>query len=431
MINPIEKLHPMDFINEAFFEWWYDTYDKYLYKILKGGRNSAKSTHISFRYIYDLMKYPINALVVRKVAGTLATSVYEQLKEATCLMNVDHYWKDYKSPLRLVYKPTGQEILFRGADDPQKIKSIKTSKFPIARLWIEELAEFKSEDEVQTIVDSIVRATLANGLFYSIDMSYNPAKNKNNWCNKKYNTQFLPKNTHVHHSTYLQNPHVSNAFIEEAKEVEKININRYKWLYLGEAIGGGIVPFSNLEFRTITDDEIKRFDNIKQGLDFGYSVDPAHFGRHHLDKTRQILYFMDEIRGVKLKNRMMANKIIERKYNDFIIIGDSENPQNIDELRDYGIRIKGAKKGPGSVEYGLEWLDTLNKIVIDYKRTPGAAKEFESADYKLDRDGNQTAELDGEDHSIDQCRYSLEGDMKRKKDFTNKEFYSKKGNEAC
>jgi PBSX family phage terminase large subunit len=421
----IDKIDIFNLINENFYEWWYEIADKYLYRVLKGGRNSAKSTHISFRKIYRMMKYPINTLVVRKVAGTLATSVFEQLKEAICLMNVDYYWKDYKSPLRLLYKPTGQEILFRGADDPQKIKSIKTSRFPLSELWIEELSEFRSEDEVQTIVDSVVRAKLKNGLNYGIDFTYNPPKNKANWCNKKYNTQFLPSNTHVHHSTYLDNLHVSEAFIEEAEEVKKLNQNRYKWLYLGEALGGGIVPFSNLEFRTITDDEIKRFDNIKQGHDFGFSVDPANFGRQHLDKTRAILYFIDEIRAVKLKNKILADKIIERNYNDSIIIADSENPQGIDELRSYGIKIKGAKKGPGSVEYGLEWLDTLNKIVIDYKRTPGAAKEFESADYKLDRDGNQTAELDGEDHSIDQTRYSLENDMK------NKVLGWKERNKAC
>ena len=410
----IDKIDIFELLNENFLKWWYEDSEKYLYNVFKGGRNSAKSTHVSFRDIYDIMKYPINALVVRKVAGTLATSVFEQLKEAVCLMNVDHYWKDYKSPLRLVYKPTGQEILFRGADDPQKIKSIKTSKFPIARLWIEELAEFKSEDEVQTIVDSIVRAKLKPGLQYRIDLTYNPPKNKNSWVNKKYNTQFISANTTVHHSTYLENPHISAAFVEEAEEVKKLNENRYRWLYLGEAIGGGIVPFNNLEFRTITDDEVNRFDNIKQGLDFGWSIDPAHWGRHHYDKTRQILYFLDEIRGVKLKNKILADKIIERKYNNFVTIADSENPQNIDELKDYGIKIKGAKKGPGSVEYGLEWLDTLNKIVIDYKRTPGAAKEFESIDYKLDKDGNQMTELDGDDHSIDQCRYAMERDMKHK-----------------
>jgi phage terminase large subunit len=411
----VNKINMFSILNENFYRWYYELADKYIFKVCKGGRNSAKSTHISFRTIRNIMKYPVNGLVVRKVANTLSTSVFEQLKEATCLMNVDHYWKDYKSPLRLVYKPTGQEILFRGADDPQKIKSIKTSKYPLGILWIEELAEFKTEDEVQTIVDSIIRAELKNGLQYDINYSYNPPKRKTSWVNKKFNTQFIGKNMLVHHSDYTQNPHVSKAFIQEAEDEKARNLNRYKWIYLGEPIGGGIVPFSNLEFRTITDDEIKRFDNIRQGLDFGWSVDPSHFCRNNLDKKRDILYLIDEIRGVKLRNKVLYDELIKRKYNDIRVIADSEDPRGINELKSYGLNIVGAKKGPGSVEYGLEWLDSLNAIVIDPKRTPHTAKELEDADYKLDKDGNTIAELEGEDHGIDGLRYSCENDMKFKR----------------
>jgi PBSX family phage terminase large subunit len=265
-MNPL-ALDPMDFINENFVKWWYQLSDKYLFNVLKGGRNSAKSTHVSFRLIYDMMKYRVNSLCIRRVANTLSTSMFEQLKEATCIMNVDHYWKDYKSPLRLIYKPTGQEILFRGADDPQKIKSIKTSKFPLAFMWVEELAEFKTEDELQTIIDSIIRAELRNGLKYRIYYTYNPPKRKMSWVNKKFNTQFIGNNTVVHHSDYTQNPHVSEQFKIEAEEVKKRNDNRYRWLYLGEAIGGGIVPFSNLVFRMITDDEVKIFDRGKKKVE--------------------------------------------------------------------------------------------------------------------------------------------------------------------
>jgi PBSX family phage terminase large subunit len=386
-----------------------------LFNVNKGGRNSAKSTHVSFKMIVDMMKHRINSLCVRKVANTLATSVFEQLKEATCIMNVDHYWRDYKSPLRLVYKPTGQEIIFRGADDSSKIKSIKTSKFPLARLWVEELAEFKTEDELQIIIDSIIRAELMNGLNYRIDYTYNPPKRKTAWVNKKFNTQFIPNNMYIYHSDYTTNPHVSKQFKAEAEEAKERNLNRYRWLYMGEPIGGGIVPFSNLVFRRITDDEIKVFDNIRQGLDFGWSIDPTHFGRQHLDKKREILYFLDEIRGIKLRNKVLYETIVNRKYNDSRVTGDSEDPRGINELKSYGLNIIGAKKGPGSVEYGLEWLDSLNEIVIDVKRTPETAREFENADYKLDKDGNTIAELEGDDHSIDMARYSCENDMKYKR----------------
>jgi PBSX family phage terminase large subunit len=407
----MRKIKLSDKILPAFYSFWKNS-DKYLYKVLKGGRNSSKSSHISIRIIYDLMKKPVNALVVRKVGNTLETSVYEQLIWAIEHLGVSEYWDVKKSPLQLKYIPRGNKILFRGADKPEKIKSIKTSKFPIATLWIEELAEFKTEEEVQTIVNSIIRAELPGNLKYSIFYSYNPPKRKQNWVNKKYDTQFISDNTFVHHSTYVDNPYVSQAFREEAEEVKKRNEYKYRHEYLGEPIGSGIVPFSNLEFRKITDDEIKRFDNIKQGIDWGYAADPFSFVRLHYDKKRRRIYFIDEYYGVKLSNREVVEWIKKKGYNDFKIIADSAEPKSIAELKSYGIKITGAKKGPGSVEYGEKWLDDLEEIVIDPKRTPNIAKEFESIDYQVDKDGNIKSKLEDKDnHTIDATRYALERDM--------------------
>lgn len=401
--------------------WRASNSHRYLRHVLKGGRGSAKSTHIGLKVIKDVMKYPVTALVLRKVARTLEESVFEQLKEAIEILGVSAYWRVLKSPLQLIYLPRGNKIIFRGADDPLKLKSIKVSKFPIAIMWIEELAEFKTEEEVTTIENSVLRAELEDGLFYAFYYSYNPPKRKQNWTNKKYESQFKQANTYVHHSTYLDNPHLSKAFLEEAEEaktkgkIDKDGLSlRYKWEYRGEAIGSGVVPFDNLIFRTITDEEIKSFDNIRQGIDWGYGVDPVSFGRWHYDKTRRRLYALDERYGVKISNRELAEWIKARKYHDVMSTADSAEPKSIDEMKTHGIRIRGAKKGPGSVEYGEKWLDDLEEIVIDPKRTPHTAKEFEDIDYQVDADGNPRAKLEEKDnHSIDQCRYALEGDMDR------------------
>ena len=382
--------------------------------VSKGGRGSGKSVHIGVRIIKDMMKYPVTTLCVRKVGNTLAESVFEQLKEAIEMLGVSEYWHVVKSPLQLVYVPRGNKIIFRGADDPAKIKSLKVSKFPVAFLWIEELAEFKTEDEVSTIVNSVLRAELPDGLFYAFYYSYNPPKRKASWVNKKYDTQFIPSNTYVHHSTYLDNPHISQAFIDEAEGVKANRPQKYEWEYLGKAIGSGVVPFDNLVFRTITDEEIRGFDNIRQGVDWGYGVDPMSFGRWHYDKTRRRLYAIDELYGVKMSNREVAEWIKSKGYHTTMTIADSAEPKSIDEMKTYGIRIKGAVKGPGSVEYGEKWLDDLEEIIIDPARTPNTAREFENIDYQTDKDGNPKAKLEDRDnHTIDQCRYALENDMKQ------------------
>ncbi|MGL5764283.1 MAG: PBSX family phage terminase large subunit [Sarcina sp.] len=411
----MKQVRISEVINDNFVEFWRAVNKgEHLKYVLKGGRASAKSTHIAFRIIIDMMKYPITTLCIRKVGNTLSDSVVEQLKEAIELLGVGDYWKFQKSPLQLIYTPRGNRIIFRGADDSAKIKSIKASRFPLTTCWLEEVAEFKTEDEVSMIENSVLRAELPEGLRYKIFYSYNPPKRKQSWVNKRFETHNLPANTYVCHSSYLDNPYISKAFIEEAEEVKKKNEYKYRWEYLGEPIGSGVVPFSNLSFRTITDEEIKVFDNIRQGVDFGYSVDPLAFVRLHYDKTRRRIYFMDEHFGVKIFNREFAEWMIKKEYHTTLTTADSADPKSIAELKSFGLRIKGAKKGPGSIEYGETWLDDLEEIVIDPRRTPNVAREFENIDYKTDKDGNVIPKLEDKDnHSIDATRYSLESDMKR------------------
>lgn len=147
-----------------------------------------------------------------------------------------------------------------------------------------------------------------------------------------------------------------------------------------------------------------------------YAADPFSFVRWHYDKTRRKLYAIAEYYGVKLSNREVAEWIKNKGYNDTRIIADSSEPKSVAELKTYGIKITGAKKGPGSVEYGEKWLDDLDEIIIDYQRTPNIAREFENIDYQVDKDGNLKSKLEDKDnHTIDATRYACEDDMKNSK----------------
>jgi phage terminase large subunit len=404
-----------EFLPKAFYPVWRASNNPDILNIVcKGGRGSGKSSDIAHIIAQLLMRYPVNGVGIRKIDNTIELSIFEQIKWAISEQGVSHLFKINKSPMRITFIPRGNYMVFRGAQEPERIKSLKSANFPFAIAWIEELAEFKTEDEVTIITNSLLRGELGNGLFYKFFYSYNPPKRKQSWVNKKYETQFTVANTFVHHSTYLDNPFISKQFIEEAEAAKQRNVMRFEWEYLGKAIGSGVVPFDNLTFRTITDDELKTFDNIRQGMDFGYATDPLSFGRWHYDKTRKRIYALDELYGVKISNREAAEWIKKKQYHDVMIIADSAEPKSIDEIKSYGIRIKGAKKGPGSVEYGEKWLDDLEEIVIDPKRTPNIAREFENIDYQTDKDGNPKPKLEDKDnHTIDSTRYALENDMKQ------------------
>lgn len=380
----------------------------------KGGRGSGKSSDIAIIIAQLLMRYPVNAVGIRKIDNTIELSIFEQMKWAIEISGVSHLFKVNKSPMRITYIPRGNYMVFRGAQEPERIKSLKSANFPFAFAWLEELAEFKTEDEVTTITNSLLRGELDDGLFYKFFYSYNPPKRKQSWVNKKYESAFVAANTFVHHSTYHDNPHISKQFIAEAEAAKARNELRYRWEYLGEAIGSGVVPFNNLTFRSITDEEMSAFDNIRQGVDFGYATDPLAYVRWHYDKTRKRLYLMDELHGVQISNRKLAEWILAKGYQTHEIVADSAEPKSIVEIRGYGIaRIVGAKKGRDSVEYGERWLDDMEEIIIDPKRTPHTAKEFEDIDYQTDKDGNPKPRLeDKNNHSIDSTRYAFERDMR-------------------
>ena len=405
-----------ELLSAKFYDVWRASKSKDILNVVcSGGRGSGKSSNVAHIITQLLMRYPVNAVGIRKIDNTLEQSVYEQMKWAIEEQKVTHLFKFNKSPLRITYLPRGNYMVFRGAQYPERIKSLKDSRFPFAIAWVEELAEFRTEEEVTTITNSLLRGELDEGLQYKFFFTYNPPKRKQSWVNKKYGTQFVSGNTFVHHSTYLDNPFIAKEFIKEAEETKKKNEIKYRWEYMGEAIGSGITPFNNLEFREITDEEAANFDNIRNGLDFGYATDPLAFVRWHYDKKHNGIYAVDEFYGQKISNRQAANWIKSRGYQSDRIGADSAEPKSIAELHgDFNLpNVYGVKKGPDSVEFGERWLDDLDFICIDPKRTPNIAREFESIDYQTDRDGNPKPRLEDKDnHTIDATRYAFADDMR-------------------
>lgn len=405
-----------ELLADKFHDVWRASKSKDILNVVcSGGRGSGKSSNVAHIITQLLMRYPVNAVGIRKIDNTLEQSIYEQTKWAIEEQKVTHLFKFNKSPLKITYIPRGNYMVFRGAQHPERIKSLKDSRFPFAIAWVEELAEFRTEEEVTTITNSLLRGELDEGLQYKFFFTYNPPKRKQSWVNKKYGTQFVSGNTFVHHSTYLDNPFIAKEFIKEAEETKKKNEIKYRWEYMGEAIGSGISPFNNLEFREITDEEAANFDNIRNGLDFGYATDPLAFVRWHYDKKHNGIYAIDEYYGQKISNRQAANWIKSRGYQTDRIAADSAEPKSIAELNgDFNIpNVYGVKKGPDSVEFGERWLDDLDFICIDPKRTPNIAREFESIDYQVDRDGNPKPRLEDKDnHAIDATRYAFAEDMR-------------------
>ncbi|MGE4214857.1 MAG: PBSX family phage terminase large subunit [Anaerotignaceae bacterium] len=377
---------------------------------LKGGRGSTKSSFISLEIILGIMNdEKANCVAMRKVGVNLKDSVFEQLRWAISALGAEKHWKATVSPLQLLYLPTGTKIIFRGADNPKKIKSTKFSQGYCKYIWYEEVDEFKGMEEIRTINQSLMRGGEGFCVFYS----YNPPKSQRNWVNEEILK--IREDRLVHHSTYLTVPQnwLGEQFFIEANHLKRVNEGAYLHEYLGEVTGTGGEVFTNLTIRTIADEEMQTFDKIARGLDWGYATDPFHYTANHYDKTRRKLYIFYEIQQVGLSNRKAAELVKRENKNNGIITCDSAEPKSIAEVSDYGLRVIGAKKGPDSVGYGIKWLQDLEEIVIDPVRCPNTAREFNGYELEKDINGNFKAKFpDKNNHSIDAVRYSRESDMK-------------------
>lgn len=381
--------------------------------VLKGGRGSTKSSFVSIEMILQLIKHPdIHAVVMRKVANTMRTTVFAQYVWAYTTLDLYDKFKATVSPMEIIYKPTGQKIMFFGADDPGKIKSIKVPFGYIGLLHLEEIDQFSGAEEVRNIEQSVLR-----GGAVSIEFkSFNPPKTMMNWANK-YCMLEKPGQM-IHSSDYRSVPRdwLGDRFINDAEYLKSVNLSAYEHEYLGVPNGNGGMVFDNVSAEEITDEQIKRFDRVLNGLDWGYYPDPWAFNRMHFDSARRTLYIFDELQAQKKGNRETADMLIAHgiTYADRIT-ADSAEPKSVGDYKAYGLDCRGAAKGPGSIEYSMKWLQSLVKIVIDPKRCPHTFEEFTTYEYERNKDGEVISGYpDGNNHHIDACRYATEHIWRRR-----------------
>lgn len=386
---------------------------KHTYYVFKGGRGSCKSSFVSIAIIFLMTRLENkekHCIIFRKTANTLRDSVFAQMQFAISTLCLDDYFKCTVSPMKIVYEPTGQTIMFRGVDDKMKLKSLKAPFGYFAFAWLEECDTFSGMEEIRSILQSSMRG----GEKYWTFMSFNPPKSRNNFMNEE--VEISRADRVIHSSDYRTVPKewLGQQFLDDAEHLKKVRPEAYEHEYLGVPNGNGGNVFEYLELREITDDEIARMDRIYQGVDFGWYPDKYAFIRAYYDSAQEKIYLIDENYVNKTSNEMTAQWIKEKGYSDYNITCDSAEPKSINDYRDMGLPARSAVKGPGSVEYGFKWLQRRT-IVIDRRRTPNAYDEITKYEYDRDKDGNVISGYpDRDNHLIDALRYAFESLFNRR-----------------
>lgn len=405
-----------DFLAEQHTHYW-----------LAGGRGSIKSSMASELIIIGIMMHPdAHAICTRKYKVDLHGSVYAQMIRSIHVLHVEHLFdisKTDQGAPPITYKPTGQKIFFTGLDDPEGIKSTTAPFGYIKYSWYEEVAQLSGMEKIRSANQTIRRGSDKRFItFYT----YNPPRNKSNWVNDEFEHLKNDKDYYVSLTNWemlpeeLANKWLGPDWIKDALNLKERDLSAYKHEYLGIPVGYGTDVFRNLNIREITDEEIKTFDNVAGGIDYGFANDPAAYVRSHYDRQHRVLYIFQEIYGTGMLNRQLARAVLDMvpDINDNFeyTTCDSAEKKSTADLKDEGLLwVVNAEKGPGSVERGTKWLQELNEIVIDENRCPNSAREFTNAEYEVDKDGNVLRKVaDHDNHTIDATRYRCEREMKKK-----------------
>lgn len=381
---------------------------------LGGGRGSMKSSFAALEVVKHIEQHPDqHALVLMRYKNSLRDSAYAQVVWAIGMLGLDDEYEMPESTLRIKKRSTGQLIIFRGCDNPKKIKSIKVPFGFIGFAWYEEADMFRGMAEIRSVNQSLTRGGSSFVRLYT----YNPPRSRSCWINRHVDGM-RDRGEEVFSSTYLEAPRewLGEQFIADAEALKETDPKAYDHEYLGIPTGTGGDVFDRVTFREVTDEEIDAFDHMRCGQDFGWFPDPWAFTMSEWQPGRRTLVTWYEDSANKLQPVEQAERIraaltwsddgVREAYHHAPVLSDDADPTAIAAQRDAGINARAAGKGNmRSASYrflqSVEW-------VIDPIRCPRLSKEVREMQYEQNSDGEWLNTIpDGNDHAIDSVRYAM------------------------
>lgn len=411
--------------------------------ILKGGRSTTKSQTVSEAIVVGCMVYRESAVAAVKYANKIEERLVNTFRDSIRYLGVERMWKLRKSPFEYVLldndgKETDVSIKFTGCDNPDTIKSFKPRRGGFRYVWFEEVTNFLSIKEINSLIQTFARGKGK----HVVIMTYNPPMETSNWVNKEYNVpigkilgydsnysysefefevggQVKKIRQLVHHSTYFDVVEAGHAdwlgdtVIGEAEKSAVENPKYYRWAWLGEVVGTDANVFINIRD---WDGDTSKLDirEVFRGFDWGYGgPDPCAYTAWYYDRKNKYIYALDEFCKAKMDIDDVVYEIKHLNKHNFPVFSDSASPILNNQLRNKGLNIADVKKGPDSVRAGIKWLQGLNAIYICKFKTPSVYKEFTEYEYVVDREDNVTSKLiDKNNHTIDSTRYGFSLEIK-------------------
>ncbi|MCH4167694.1 MAG: PBSX family phage terminase large subunit [Streptococcaceae bacterium] len=404
-----------NFPSRVFNKRYYDSlrnYSKFT-EVHYGGASSGKSHGVVQKVIFKACmpwKHPRKVLFTRKVGRSIKDSIFEDVKACLADWNLLDKCKVNNTDFRITL-PNGAEFLFKGMDDPEKIKSIKG----ISDVVMEEATEFTLEDYTQLTLRLREKKHKDRQIF----LMFNPVS-KLNWVFKYFfseESNVDTTRTAIYHSTYTDNRFLDDDNRKVIEDLKARNPAYFRIYALGEFATLDKLVFPTYIKRRLdkSSEELRKLDS-DFGLDFGYVNDPSAFIHIKVDEKNKRIYILEEFTKKGMLNDEIAETIKNLGYSKEIITADSAEQKSITEIKGKGVnRIRAAKKGPDSIRQGIQWLLQYELIVDD--RCVKLIEELENYTWKKDKKTNEYTNepVDSYNHVIDAIRYAVEHRSKKGK----------------
>ena len=399
------NINPSKVFNRHIYDHLFD-YDTFT-EVHYGGASSGKSHGVFQKIVIKALKdwkKPRKILVLRKVGATVRDSVFADVQATLSYFGILNMCKINMSAFRIEL-PNGAEVIFKGMDNPEKIKSIKG----ISDVVMEEASEFTLDDYTQLTLRLRDKAHKQKQIY----LMFNPVS-KANWV---YNAFFVkkPKNTVVYQTTYKDNRFLDALTRENIEELANRNEAYYKIYALGEFATLDKLVFPKYTKVLLNKDDLRQITSYF-GLDYGFINDPSAFMHVKIDDDRKKLYVVEEYVKKGLTNDKIAESITALGYAKEQIRADSAEKKSNQELRNLGIgRVIDVKKGAGSVMQGIQYLLQYEWIVDE--RCVKTIEELENYTWKKDKATNEyiNEPVDSYNHCLDAIRYAIQDKITKSK----------------
>lgn len=399
------NINPSKVFNRHIYDHLFD-YDTFT-EVHYGGASSGKSHGVFQKIVIKALKdwkKPRKILVLRKVGATVRDSVFADVQATLSYFGILNMCKVNMSAFRIEL-PNGAEFIFKGMDNPEKIKSIKG----ISDVVMEEASEFTLDDYTQLTLRLRDKAHKQKQIY----LMFNPVS-KANWV---YNAFFVkkPKNTVVYQTTYKDNRFLDAVTRENIEELANRNEAYYKIYALGEFATLDKLVFPKYTKALLNKDDLRQITSYF-GLDYGFINDPSAFMHVKIDDDRKRLYVVEEYVKKGLTNDKIAESITALGYAKEQIRADSAEKKSNQELRNLGIsRVIDVKKGAGSVMQGIQYLLQYEWIVDE--RCVKTIEELENYTWKKDKATNEyiNEPVDSYNHCLDAIRYAIQDKITKSK----------------